>query len=600
MAAAAPYAPLLGHGLNMGQRSPRSFNIYQNLGQPFSQNSNIPTHTTESRDPSVAYRHDWSSLTRPISPLSKTTSHALPSSIIGLKSIDPLTEDTPLTVVADLVARASLFLWYDTFFRDNSTQLYRKFVYQILKATSLSSSVVLLSLKLIHHFRQKLVSREVKNGSEFRIFTVALMLSSKFLEDNTFTTKTWAEVSGFDFQELHRIQVEFLNTVGHDLYVSGEGYFEWLRHLLGLVRRESAHFRSQRYVSHIITNFIREGGQDVFEESSDSKESGAGFSLRKRNHTVMSSPSPNLLHHHLHRNMSAEQPIGMLTPNPSPYMNNASPVEGSGHYTTAFRPPPAKRRCVINSTSRGNTLVPSGLTFTATSHANSSSSAQLVPSLPIPFELPTYKTGVTPIPATVSPYTPPQEHVPCTSTIPTSTRYVDVGAGRSKASLGLGNPAHLQLSSTMLLPSAPSSTGGYYSNGSGLGSTSSSPMFFSSSTQSHDYSITKTTGSVGQALVVSSVSTSHGLPALQFPVGRSCVTESSATHPVLSQHDSVVYSAQQQHQQMSLFPNQHMVHHSHHPNSHTISSQLPSFTVHQSLPASHFPLICNSQQRLFL
>ncbi|KAJ1651376.1 hypothetical protein IWQ61_008043 [Dispira simplex] len=596
MAAAAPYAPLLGHGLHMGQRSPRSFNIYQNLGQPFNQNGNTSSYTTESRDPSAAYYHDWSSsLTRPISPLTKATVRALPSSIVALKSVDPLTGDTPLTVMADLAARASLFLWYDTFFRDNSTQLYRKFVYQILKATSLSSSVVLLSLKLIHHFRQKLVSREVKNGSEFRTFTVALMLASKFLEDNTFTTMTWAEVSGFDFQELHRIQVEFLNTVGHDLYVSGGGYFDWLRHLLGLVRRESAHFCSQRCVSHILINFIREGGQDVVDDFDEDKENSAGFSLRKRNHTTMSSPSPNPLHHHLHRNVSVEQPLGMLTPNPSPYMNNASPVEGGGHYTTSFRQPPTKRRCVINSatTSRGNTLVPSALTFTTTSHINSGSSAQLVPSLPTPFELPTYKTSVPPLSATVSPYTPPQERVPCVPAVQKSTRYPAVfggGDGHKEGSLGLGFPTHLQLPSSLLFPSTPSTSSGYYSSGSGLGSTSSSPMFFSA--QSHDHSATKVSSSMGQTLMVSNVSTSHILPDLQFSAGRKGMAVSSAAaQPMASQHGTLAYSTQQQ-QRLGLLPHQHIVHNAHHP--HPISSQLPSFTIHRSLPVSHVPLIYNS------
>lgn len=70
-----------------------------------------------------------------------------------------------------------------------------------------------------------------KPGSEFRLLTVALMLGNKceylsqtiasglavlclltlklVLDDNTYTNKTWAEVSGISVQEIHIMEVEF-------------------------------------------------------------------------------------------------------------------------------------------------------------------------------------------------------------------------------------------------------------------------------------------------------------------------------------------------------------------------------------------------------
>jgi len=66
-----------------------------------------------------------------------------------------------------------------------------------------------------------------KRGSEFRLLTIALMLGNKFLDDNTYTNKTWAEVSGISVMEIHIMEVEFLSNMRYDLYVSKEEWNSW-------------------------------------------------------------------------------------------------------------------------------------------------------------------------------------------------------------------------------------------------------------------------------------------------------------------------------------------------------------------------------------
>lgn len=66
-----------------------------------------------------------------------------------------------------------------------------------------------------------------KKGSEFRLMTIALMLGNKFLDDNTYTNKTWAEVSGIPVQEIHVMEVEFLSNVRYNLYASEEEWAQW-------------------------------------------------------------------------------------------------------------------------------------------------------------------------------------------------------------------------------------------------------------------------------------------------------------------------------------------------------------------------------------
>ncbi|KAF7723801.1 hypothetical protein EC973_001585 [Apophysomyces ossiformis] len=104
---------------------------------------------------------------------------------------------------------------------------FRKLTEQVLYATQLSESVVLLSLKYIDMLLQKYPKVHGAQGSEFRLFTVALMLANKFLDDNTFTNKTWSAISGMNVQELSKMELEFLDVLQFQLYVRKEEFDHW-------------------------------------------------------------------------------------------------------------------------------------------------------------------------------------------------------------------------------------------------------------------------------------------------------------------------------------------------------------------------------------
>ena len=61
------------------------------------------------------------------------------------------------------------------------------------------------------------------------------MMANKFVDDNTYTNKTWSEVSGISLAEINRMEREFLLGVDFDLYVSKPTYESWLNLLKGLV-----------------------------------------------------------------------------------------------------------------------------------------------------------------------------------------------------------------------------------------------------------------------------------------------------------------------------------------------------------------------------
>ncbi|KAH7091962.1 hypothetical protein FB567DRAFT_227544 [Paraphoma chrysanthemicola] len=104
---------------------------------------------------------------------------------------------------------------------------FKKWVATILTTTQVAQNVILLALLFI--YRLKLTNPTVKGkpGSEYRLLTVALMLGNKFLDDNTYTNKTWAEVSGISVQEVHIMEVEFLSNMRYSLFTSKTQWEEW-------------------------------------------------------------------------------------------------------------------------------------------------------------------------------------------------------------------------------------------------------------------------------------------------------------------------------------------------------------------------------------
>ncbi|KAH7140822.1 hypothetical protein EDB81DRAFT_843866 [Dactylonectria macrodidyma] len=105
---------------------------------------------------------------------------------------------------------------------------FRKWVYSVLSTTQVTQNVILLALLFIYRLKMSTPQIKGRAGSEYRLLTVALMLGNKFLDDNTYTNKTWAEVSCFAVQEIHVMEVEFLSNMRYNLVATKDQWEEWL------------------------------------------------------------------------------------------------------------------------------------------------------------------------------------------------------------------------------------------------------------------------------------------------------------------------------------------------------------------------------------
>ncbi|KAH8107466.1 hypothetical protein DFH11DRAFT_1732290 [Phellopilus nigrolimitatus] len=84
------------------------------------------------------------------------------------------------------------------------------FMPKLLENTQVSQSVIVLSLHYIFRLKERNDFTLGKPGSEFRVAVCALMLANKFVDDNTYTNKTWSDVSAIPLDELNKMEREFL------------------------------------------------------------------------------------------------------------------------------------------------------------------------------------------------------------------------------------------------------------------------------------------------------------------------------------------------------------------------------------------------------
>lgn len=118
--------------------------------------------------------------------------------------------------------------------RTTVTPAFRKFCSQILSSTRLPKTTILLGM----NYLSKRVNQEKMNGpfrphegQVWRMLTIALLLGSKFLDDNTFQNRSWSDVSGIAVAELNKLEADWLASMQWNLYVNiehSQDYNAWL------------------------------------------------------------------------------------------------------------------------------------------------------------------------------------------------------------------------------------------------------------------------------------------------------------------------------------------------------------------------------------
>ncbi|KAI6016881.1 hypothetical protein PISMIDRAFT_11352 [Pisolithus microcarpus 441] len=100
--------------------------------------------------------------------------------------------------------------WFDSTLKRPASFIAEKtckmFMHKLLEMMQVGQSVIVLSLHYIWPLKECNHFTNGLPGSKFQIAVAALMMANKFLDDNTYTNKTWSEVSGIDLSEIHKME----------------------------------------------------------------------------------------------------------------------------------------------------------------------------------------------------------------------------------------------------------------------------------------------------------------------------------------------------------------------------------------------------------
>jgi hypothetical protein len=106
-----------------------------------------------------------------------------------------------------------------------------KYIDNVLYRTNISHSAVFLALKYLYVLEERKCFPQDTPYGYNDIFVGVLMLADAALHDNTFTVKSWTEVSGIPTQHLVYLKQLFLWGLDFRLQMSPEDFHIWQKSL---------------------------------------------------------------------------------------------------------------------------------------------------------------------------------------------------------------------------------------------------------------------------------------------------------------------------------------------------------------------------------
>ncbi len=108
------------------------------------------------------------------------------------------------------------------------------FVRHILHQSRISYATVATGLLYLLWGKQALkghMSKYSKNLNLYEIFVVALVLSSKYLNDRNASNSAWSRISGIPLENLNRMEMLLLSVIEYRLHVEVDLFNRWVKFL---------------------------------------------------------------------------------------------------------------------------------------------------------------------------------------------------------------------------------------------------------------------------------------------------------------------------------------------------------------------------------
>ncbi|KAI9574902.1 hypothetical protein HD554DRAFT_2325417 [Boletus coccyginus] len=87
-------------------------------------------------------------------------------------------------------------------------------------------------VELLSDVHDVLDGESLEGTATFRLIVLGCMLANKWLDDHTFSNKTWHTISNVPVQLLNKLEYFALDILSYDLSISSSAWSQWLSHLL--------------------------------------------------------------------------------------------------------------------------------------------------------------------------------------------------------------------------------------------------------------------------------------------------------------------------------------------------------------------------------
>ncbi|KAI8801851.1 hypothetical protein BJ742DRAFT_835207 [Cladochytrium replicatum] len=98
------------------------------------------------------------------------------------------------------------------------------FATELMGRTQVQGAMVAIAMHFLDRLWQKSKGVKLGRGSEYRLFTTALMLANKVMDDHRFPNVCWADLSGVSLRELNVMERELLQSLEYNLLVPEDVY----------------------------------------------------------------------------------------------------------------------------------------------------------------------------------------------------------------------------------------------------------------------------------------------------------------------------------------------------------------------------------------
>ena len=109
-----------------------------------------------------------------------------------------------------------------------------QFVIKLVVTSRISPAVLFLAANYTLRIKamaiQNCASTPLK-GSEYRLFTGAMIIATKVLTDKPYTNKAWSSLAHIPVSELNRVEGQIMAQLSFDLNLSEQQYLDWVNQI---------------------------------------------------------------------------------------------------------------------------------------------------------------------------------------------------------------------------------------------------------------------------------------------------------------------------------------------------------------------------------